>query len=238
MKKETSNRIRFWIEDVMPAFVRDSALFRWAATRAFGDSIVKLANFRKRVTYVTEDEYAEIYKSTPAMHEHGDNTAASNDVLVANIVGESVCDVGCGTGNLLAEIKTRRPDVKRFVGVDFAFDDANSLPGVEFVEAKIESLPFADGEFDTVVCTHVVEHILEYRKAIAELRRISKKRLIVITPREREYYYTFNAHLNFFPYPHSLLRAMYPSPPVHECFDIKRDLYYQEDRPPSDAQAA
>lgn len=231
MKKETTNRIRFWIEDVMPAIVRDSALFRWAATRAFGDSIVKLAEFRKRIVYITDEEYEEIYQNTPAMHEHGDNTAASNAELVKNIVGDSVCDVGCGTGNLLAHIQSQRSDVKRLVGVDFTFDDAEALPGIEFIESKIESLPFNDNEFDTVVCTHVVEHILEYRKAIAELRRITRKRLIIITPREREYYYTFNAHLNFFPYPHSLLRAMHPVPPIHTCFDIKRDLYYQEDRP-------
>jgi ubiquinone/menaquinone biosynthesis C-methylase UbiE len=94
----------------------------------------------------------------------------------------------------------------------------------------IESLPFADGEFDTVVCTHVIEHVLEYRQAIAELRRIARRRLIIVVPREREYRYSFNPHFNFFPYTHSFLRAVHPVPERHVCVDIGRDIFYMEDR--------
>ena len=43
-----------------------------------------------------------------------------------------------------------------------------------YVAARIETLPFDDGAFDTVICTHVIEHVLEYRQAIAELRRIAR----------------------------------------------------------------
>ena len=35
---------------------------------------------------------------------------------------------------------------------------------------------------------------------------------IIVVPREREGIYTFNPHLNFFPYRHSFLRAMIPVP--------------------------
>ena len=75
----------------------------------------------------------------------------------------------------------------------------------------------------------MIEHVLDYRAAIAELRRITKKRLIIIVPREREYRYTFNPHFNFFPYTHSFLRAMQPVPPTYQVEDIKRDIYYYED---------
>lgn len=229
MRKETTNKIRFVIEDIFPAILRDSFLFRWAAKTFWNDNVIRLAEFRKNIVFVTDEEYAKLYDEVPDIHDHGDNTEASNTELISNIMGESVCDVGCGGGSLLLEIQKRRPDIQRLVGVDFAVNEANKFAGIEFFASKIETLPFKDGEFDTVVCTHVVEHILEYRKAIVELRRITKKRLIVVVPREREYYYTFNAHLNFFPYPHSLLRAMYPVPENYRCFDIQRDLYYQED---------
>ena len=63
------------------------------------------------------------------------------------------------------------------------------------------------------MCTHVIEHILDYRAAIAELRRITGRRLIIVVPRERESIYAFNPHFNFFPYRHSFLRAMIPVPP-------------------------
>src|SRR5260370_40764776 len=107
-------------------------------------------------------------------------------------------------------------------------DGTGATAGVDYVAAKIEQLPFPDRSFDTVVCTHVLEHILDYRSAIAELRRIVRRRLIIVVPREREYKYTFNPHFNFFPYPHSFLRAMHPVPADHVCADLDRDIYYRE----------
>ena len=98
------------------------------------------------------------------------------------------------------------------------------------LQQKLKTLPFRDGEFDTVVCTHVIEHVLDYKKAIAELRRVSRKRLIIVVPREREYLYTFNPHFNFFPYTHSFLRAMHPVPSTYVCEDVGRDIFYSEDR--------
>ena len=114
-------------------------------------------------------------------------------------------------------------------GVDFVIDPEMKDEGIEYHAEKVETLPFPDGAFDTVICTHVIEHIVDYRAAIAELRRIARKRLIIVVPKEREYRYTFNPHLNFFPYTHSFLRAMMPVPDAHVCREIRRDIYYRED---------
>lgn len=232
MNRETTNKIRFVIEDILPPVVRDSGLFRGLAKLAWGSHIEHLAHFRERAPFLTAGEYEQLYRDHPRVHEGTDNSEACIARIVASIEGDSVCDVGCGTGALLSRIKTGNPGLKRLTGVDFVVDDAASLPGIDYVAAKIEDLPFADGEFDTVVCTHVIEHVLEYRQAIAELRRIAKKRLIIVVPREREYRYTFNPHFNFFPYTHSFLRAVHPVPPVHVCEDIGRDIYYQEEVQP------
>jgi len=115
------------------------------------------------------------------------------------------------------------------IGVDFLITQIPKIPTVEFLQARVEALPFRDREFDTVTCTHVLEHILDYRKALMELRRITRRRLIIVVPREREALYTFNPHLHFFPYPESFLRSAIPIPPSHECVDIARDIYYRED---------
>lgn len=230
MNRETTNRIRFVLEELLPPIVRDSRLFLALARLAWGEHVEELARFRERAPYLTDEEYEELYRKHPRVHAGTDNSQACVDAIARDLVGESVCDVGCGTGALLGQFKDRRPDIRRLTGVDFAVSDAASIPGVEYVAARIESLPFADCEFDTVVCTHVIEHILDYRAAIAELRRIARKRLIVVVPREREYRYTFNPHFNFFPYTHSFLRAVHPSPPRHRCIDIDRDIYYCEDR--------
>tara|TARA_R110002072_G_scaffold291294_1_gene459371 strand:+ start:747 stop:1475 length:729 start_codon:yes stop_codon:yes gene_type:complete len=228
MKREHTNRIRFVLEDVLPAFLHDSPLFRQAASLIWGKHIAELAAFRERAPFLSDEEYEALYKNHPRVHEGTDNSEACIEAICADIMGDSVCDIGCGTGYLLSRIRDARPRLGRLTGVDFAIDDASSLDGIEYVAAKIESLPFADDEFDTVVCTHVIEHVLDYRQAISELRRIARRRLIIVVPREREYRYTFNPHFNFFPYTHSFLRAMQPVPEAHACRDIQRDIYYCE----------
>jgi SAM-dependent methyltransferase len=228
MNRETTNRIRFVLEDILPPILRDSGAFRWAAKRVWGNHITHLARFRERAPFLSAEEYADLYRNHPRVHEGTDNSAACIERILATIEGDSVCDIGCGTGALLSRIQSAHPKLSRLTGVDFVIDDASRLSGIEYVAAKVETLPFADGEFDTVICTHVIEHILDYRQAIAELRRIAKKRLIIVVPREREYRYTFNPHFNFFPYTHSFLRAVHPVPTVYECEDIGRDIFYSE----------
>ncbi len=228
MNREMTNRVRFVLEDIVPAFIRDSFLFRGFAGLVWGQHIKDLARFRERAPFLTDKEYEDLYKHHPRVHEGTDNSVACIDRIAQDIVGESICDVGCGTGYLLKILKEKRPELRSLTGVDFVIDDANSLPGIDYVAAKIETLPFEDNAFDTVICTHVIEHILDYRAAIAELRRVARKKLIIIVPREREYKYTFNPHFNFFPYTHSFLRAMLPVPDQYVCEDIKRDIYYAE----------
>ncbi|MFD1329700.1 class I SAM-dependent methyltransferase [Mycoplana ramosa] len=238
MNRETTNRIRFVIEDLLPPILRDSALFRAAAKLVWGEHIVKLARFRERAPFLTAGEYEDLYRHHPRVHAGTDNSAACIARIVDAIDGTSVCDVGCGTGALLSYIRAANPGLTRLTGVDFVVDDAARLDGLEYVAAKIEALPFADGEFDTVVCTHVIEHVLDYRKAIAELRRIARRRLIIVVPREREYRYSFNPHFNFFPYTHSFLRAVHPVPQTHLCIDIGRDIFYCEEPVQRDLEQA
>ena len=44
------------------------------------------------------------------------------------------------------------------------------------------NLPFEDGEFDTVISSHVIEHIDSDRKAIKEILRVSKRKAIIVVP--------------------------------------------------------
>jgi len=229
LRREQTNQIRFVLEELLPAIVRDSPLFRVVAEMVWGKHISRLAEFRKRAPFLSADEYEALYRDHPRVHDQTDNSEACVKKIVSEIVGQDVCDVGCGTGALLSCISEKNRSLDRLTGVDFVVDDAKKLEGVEYIAARIEELPFSDKSFDTVICTHVIEHILDFRAAITELRRITKKRLIIVVPREREFVYTFNPHFNFFPYNHSFLRAMHPIPENYTCLDIGRDIYYRED---------
>ncbi len=48
-----------------------------------------------------------------------------------------------------------------------------SMPGVDF-HADLQSLPFESGTFDFFICSHVLEHVPDDRKAIRELHRITR----------------------------------------------------------------
>ena len=230
MRREQTNQIRFIMEELLPPIVRDTALFKFAAQLAWGKHISTLAEFRKAAPFVTAEEYSELYRAHPRVHEDTDNSRACLERIAADAIGDSICDIGCGTGALLRHVRANaHTNFTKMVGVDLIKPDKPIGEGMEFVSGWIEDLPFADKSFDTVVCTHVLEHILDLRRAIAELRRIVRRRLIIVVPREREGIYTFNPHLNFFPYSHSFLRAMIPVRENHVCCDIGRDIYYMED---------
>jgi ubiquinone/menaquinone biosynthesis C-methylase UbiE len=229
MKRETTNRIRYVLEEVLPPFIRDSAPMRWLFRRYWGPLIDDLESFRANIHHITEAQYDDIYARMPRIQDETDNSTACLERISADLVGESILDVGCGTG-FLARLAQQHTDAK-ITGVDIYIgqNTRDQTPGVTLKEARIERLPFNDGAFDTVICTHVLEHILDIRIAIAELRRVCSRRLIIVVPREREHRFTFNPHIQFFAYEHSFLRQMIPVPTEHVCDRIGRDIYYRED---------
>ncbi|HEV3047842.1 MAG TPA: class I SAM-dependent methyltransferase [Solirubrobacteraceae bacterium] len=83
--------------------------------------------------------------------------------------GARVLDVGCGTLGLRA----LEPELD-VTGVDL--EERPGYPG-PFVRADAsERLPFADGEFDLVYCSSVIEHVPPARRRAfaAELRRVGR----------------------------------------------------------------
>ena len=233
MKRESVNRIRQVLEEWLPPAVRDSAPMRWLFRAWWGRFIDDLESFRAGIHHVTPEQYADIYRRMPRIQEGTDNSEACIARLGDIMLPGRVLDVGCGTGHLLGELARRRPDaLQEFTGIDFQLEPGIGArhPGIRFLEADVEKLPFADREFDTVICTHVLEHVLHIDRTMAELRRVYARRLVVIVPLEREYRFTFNPHVHFFPYPHSFLRHIVPVPATARCEVIGRDLLYVEDR--------
>lgn len=233
MKREVTNIIRWAMEDVVPPALRDSRPFAWLMSKAYGPLVHDLAAFRQRAHILSPQEYDALYRRLPRVHEETDNSAAILAAIAAKVLPGRIADIGCGTGYTLGWL-SERPELKdsQFTGVDFQISEASRTrwPKFTFIESPIERLPFPDGHFDTLICTHTLEHILDIRQAVAELRRICARRLILVVPREREGLYTFNPHFHFFPYVHSFLRVLIPVPGKHHAEDIGRDIFYWEER--------
>jgi ubiquinone/menaquinone biosynthesis C-methylase UbiE len=152
------------------------------------------------------------------------------DAILEDIIGNSVLEVGCGRGFLVNKIKNRGEiDV---TATDIVLSEKlEELGGqIKFLKADVSALPFADREFDTVICTHVLEHVIDFKKSVNELRRITRKRLIIVVPKQRSYRYTFDLHVRFFPYIHSFLLEMIPlRQGFFHCVNRGGDIYYRED---------
>lgn len=86
-----------------------------------------------------------------------------------------ILDAGCGTGYHL-----RRLD--NVVGVDVSGEMVRLArrTGRPVRRADIERLPFRAGEFDTVLCLYSVLNVCDWRRAVAELCRVTRGRGRVI----------------------------------------------------------
>lgn len=111
--------------------------------------------------------------------------------VVSRLEYDTVLDVGCGQGSLLQTIAPLNPRAK-YAGVDFS-DKALEVARRRAPQAEFARLDLIEGHldrrFDLVLCTDVVEHIEDDRKAIANLAAMTGKYLLVSTlqGRMREY---------------------------------------------------
>ncbi len=106
--------------------------------------------------------------------------------------GARVLDLGCGAGYGTAELAGR---ARSAVGIDLApeaIEHARSaylLPNIFFVPASVTVVPFRDGSFDLITAFEVIEHLEDWRKLLAEGRRLLHPNgvFLVSTP-NKEYY--------------------------------------------------
>lgn len=102
--------------------------------------------------------------------------------LAALSVGESVLDVGCGTGTLAIAAKGHVGADGAVCGIDASPEmlararakARRSRVDVTFEKAVAEALPFSDGQFDVVLSTIMLHHLPREARAeaVREMRRV------------------------------------------------------------------
>jgi SAM-dependent methyltransferase len=113
---------------------------------------------------------------------------------------ESFLDAGCGDGRYLVEVGQA---AGRLAGVDISerilatAREALERAGfpADLRQANLEGLLFEDGEFDLVLCSQVIEHLLAPERGLAELARVLRPggRLLLTTDNARTLSRVLNA---------------------------------------------
>lgn len=230
MKRDITVIINYILDNLLPPFIRDSEfLNKIIFKKILGNKYEIFISFKKNIRNLTDNDLLEIYKFTRDSHLNRKTDLNSRCVkkILKQIEGKKIIDVGCGKGYLIELLKNQCSPQSLIFGVDIFLPEEQKFRN-EYVKASILNLPFRDKEFDTVICAHTLEHIIDIKKAINELRRICKKKLIIVLPCQREYKYTFDLHIHFFPYDYKVLNLFRPKNNSFTLEKIAGDWIYIE----------
>lgn len=129
----------------------------------------------------------ELYASQNPFVKHIHNQRLELIKTIAGANRGRLLDCGCGEGHLLERLSGIK------YGVDCSKVALNRArernPGADIREANITNLPFEGDFFDITICSEVLEHISDYKKAASEILRVTKNggRIIISVPNERNW---------------------------------------------------
>lgn len=228
LSRESMIFIKRILDDFLPPVMRDSGIFMFLLYFFVLKKDYKVFyQFRENALKYDEKKIAELYESV-AKYAHGgtDLNEKCFKRILRDVKGERFLEVACGRGLLAKSVRQKG----ELTAVDIVLSNKliEECSEVKFVKANIERLPFKDDYFDTVITTHTLEHTVNIEKAVKEVRRVAKKRLIVVLPKERPYKFGFNFHLHFFPYRY-FIRALFGYQKSSNLLELGGDWYYCED---------
>jgi SAM-dependent methyltransferase len=161
-------------------------------------------DWRKKFRSLSDDEWKQAYDA--AWRHRKNDCVEETDValFIGGAAGcRSVLDVGCGIGTLAMAMAEQGYQV---TGVDVspeALRIAARRAGernlkIEWVEGFAEHLPFADKAVDCITCAHTLEHVKDLDETVREFIRVARKKILVLTPKQRFKMYMDNYHTQFF----------------------------------------
>jgi SAM-dependent methyltransferase len=229
-----TNRIRWILDERIPRSLREA---RWFMAPLFfvwckGRHVRTWMDFKRIAPAMTRTELRDFYRQATSFASERDsdtNPAALAHVRsVIDPAASSLLDVGCGRGHFLRTLQKDEAQASmRLTGCDLT--DRAAVGRASYVVGDTESLPFSDEAFEVVTCFHTLEHLLRPDAAIAELRRICRRQLILVVPRQKYFFYTMDLHLNFFPEAAAFAALLGVSEDAIQQFGD--DLVYLENRP-------
>ena len=235
MSRNITNKVHWFLDNILPPIIRENTFCMGVlAYIIYGKYGKYYLNFKESGKYLTmsDDEIKEYYEMIePLITRPTDINSKCQNKLFENCSKWNhlkILDISCGRGWLSLELAQRCPETQIY-GCDINIPEElkkKETGNLHFVEGNALNLPFEDNEFDVVISTHTLEHIVDAKRAYLELRRVCKNKLIIIIPGQREYKYTMDFHVQFWPYTHSFLQ--FTGNYNAYCEKIDHDIYYEE----------
>jgi len=151
--------------------------------------------------------------------------------------GDKVLDIGSGRGAYVKELNHRGI---HSVGLDINKYEEWSTNSNCFIVSRSDHLPLKNKYFDIAIAFEVLEHVENYTKMLTEIRRCTKKYLILSVPncdlKNKLYEYNLimshwvdQTHVNFFT-KDSIIDALIDNSfeivTLDDCFKISINNYY------------
>jgi trans-aconitate methyltransferase len=206
VNRRVTNAIRFVMDECVPPILRDSALFMWPfyVLAYRGRNLRTLMHLKRDIWSFTPEQYRDLYANLDSVSRHRatDLNQRCIDRLTQAVAPSDteLIDVGCGGGFFVRHLHEHFPD-KQVTGLDIVPPERPLPEGTRFVEGDIAALQLDEDSYDVVFCSHVLEHLLDYRAVMRQLVRAARRRVCLVVPRQRPYYYTLDEHVNFFLFP-------------------------------------
>ncbi len=163
---------------------------------------------------MTADEYLNGHWIKKRIYTHNENPKHRVRLvaMAERLVGGRFLDVGCACGHSTHALALLHPG--EWAGIDFGHTAVEmarrDFPQYKFFYSKDYNYAAMTGQYDSIVCSEVLEHVPDDRRFVDEMLGVAKYRIAFSTPNRPV---NDPGHLRV--YTEDTLRALFPGLPVN-----------------------